>query len=118
MDPVTNLNLSVSIVSNERTSARTTWTPPYTLMNVPILLYIAEVDVGSISLTWNITNTSTSFDFQANPENFNDIRVAVIPLNKAGRGKIAATSTMLSVTIAATGLPQKNSQGIFETTQL
>lgn len=100
-------NLSVSIERNEGTSALITWTPPYTLANVPILSYVVMIDVG-INLTMNVTDTS--LEYSANPENCNNFHVAVRPVNKVGKGKIAATSTELSVIIATTGLPR----GIFE----
>lgn len=117
LNPVTNL--SISIDGNDEKSAMITWTPPYTLMNVPILSYTVDVNVGSsTSLSIDVdTNTSTSSNralvHWANRETFSNVHVAVRPVNKAGKGKIAATSTELPVNFATTGLPQNIPQGLF-----
>lgn len=105
-------NLSVNIDRNKRTSAMITWTPPYTLMNVPILSYIVKVDVGN-SLTMNVTNTNTSMMIPyctVNREMFSNVHVTVRPVNKVGKGKITATL----VTFATMELPQVTSQGILK----
>lgn len=105
-------NLSIRIDRNEiEGSALITWIPPYTLTNVPILFYIVMIDFGR-NLTKNTTNSSI-FLYQAIPEHF---YVAVTPVNKVGKGKIAATSiklcTCMPVTIAPTRLPQNTPQGM------
>ena len=105
-------NLSVKFDRNEGTSAMITWTPPYTLMNVPILSYV--VNVGTML---SITNTSLVY---IRP-NFGMFNVAVRPVNKVGKGKIAATfihvdlSVTRSTIATITALPQI-SPGNFERT--
>lgn len=96
LDAVTNL--SVTNENDEELSI--TWTAPYTLMNVPIL-YMVHAYVGK-KFTVNVTDTSTSLMHWENYEMFNNVYVIVRPVNKAGMGKIATTSTTL---------PQNNSQG-------
>ena len=107
MDAVTNLLATNR--NDEKLSI--TWTAPSALMNVPILLYMVHVYVGK-KFTMNVTNTNTSLMHWENHEMFNNAYVIVRPVNKAGMGKIATTSTTLPmVTLATTVLPQNNSQG-------
>lgn len=112
LDPVTNLY--VSIDRNEGPSAVITWTPPYTLRNVPILHYAVNVDVGG-SMSMNVSNASIFLMHWTNIENSNNFHVAVRPVNKVGKGIAATTTTVLPVTFATTGMPQLNFPGIFET---
>ena len=96
LDPVTNL--AVTINGDKAASTNITWSPPYTLVNVPILAYTVDIDS---CLTRNVTNPY--LEYQANLDIF-DVQIAVRSVNKAGKGRIAATTTVIPVMSCVQGI--------------
>ena len=78
---------NLTVQSNGSCCHIISWTPPYTLLGVPILRYNINITQGTHFIQYSVTSTEMNYC----PLQFGKYTVSVAAVNKVGEGKRNST---------------------------